>query len=212
LVRQVDRQRVWNARGVAVALALGLLTGACKGDETTETTSAPESTTAPTTAAVTTTTAPASVTSAPVVPNMKPDEIAVRNVLDFFAHESTIAYETSDPNRPALLALVTGDFKQHLSANLTTFRANGELAQRPGGGVSPHQTRSVQWSREDTATALECWIDDMIVYRQGEEPGRADPARVSYKTTVIREADQQWRISLQEEQSKADTAGSCQGF
>jgi hypothetical protein len=197
--------------GLVIAVA-GLTAASCSGGE-----NGGSTTVAPTTEVVTTTAAPtttkaSTVTTAPVYPNMKPEEVAVRNVLDDFAYESTAAYESPDPNRASLLALITGQFKARMVANLTKYQADGELSRRLQGGVSPHETRTVEWPNPNTAVANECWIDDMAVYKQGEQPGAVEGARIAYRTTVIREADQQWRISSQEERNNADSAAFCRGF
>jgi hypothetical protein len=215
LVRQVDRHKT-NASGrlIPLFLAAGLLGASCSGGTGgSETTTSPAPTTAAPTTAGPTTTAASSVTTAPVLPNMKPDEIAIRNLLDVFAYESTAAYESPDPGRSTLLAIMTGEFKAHTIQRLSQLQGEGVYFRRDGGGVSPHITLSVEFQGAATATAFECWVDDLVPYSKTDANApKPEIVRISYKTTVVREADAQWRITSQEEQTKSTTAASCRDF
>src|SRR5690606_4482519 len=148
-----------------------------------------------------------SVTTAPVVPTMKPDEIAVRNVLDQFLHESTEAYANPDPNRASLLSLLASPYKEHIMRVMTDFAHEQSYFKRNDGGVPPHRVNSVRFDGLDAAIAFECLVDDRFTYKVGStEPVDTNVSRLAFKASVIRDTDGRWRINGKERQTLDETA------
>jgi hypothetical protein len=191
----------------------GLTAASCSGGENGgATTTVPTAEMATTTAAPTTTKA-STVTTAPVGPNMNPDEIAVRNLVDMFEAEVTADYEAPDPSRPSLLALLGSPFKERLVEVITDFRNQGSFFKRTGGGLPPHRVNNVQFTSADQAVAFECLKDDRLTYKQGvEQPVDAAISNLAFKIYVERGVDGQWRITSMEKQTPSVTAGNCRGL
>jgi hypothetical protein len=195
---------------VAVA---GLTAASCSGGE-----NAGSTTVAPTTEVVTTTAAPtttkaSTVTTAPVLPNMKPDEIAVRNLLDIFQAETTEVYADPDPTRASLLAILASPYKEHLVGVITDYRNEGSYFKRASEGVPPHRVNSVNFSSPDSAVAIECLNDDRFTYKRGvEQPVDTSISRLAFRTSINRDADGQWRISDKLGLTPEETAARCAGL
>jgi hypothetical protein len=201
-----------RARTLATA-ALLLAATACNGSGETSTTTTAAVPGTTTTAVTTTTSGVTSAITAPVGPNMKPDEVAVRNLLDVFAYEYAMALEASDPDRTTLLTTMASPYKEFIVDGLARDRAEGTYLRRPQGGVPPHRTNEVIFSDGTNAKAFECMVDDRFAYKRGvDQPTDTEVVRRSFQTSVVRSADGQWRITNKESQTNDTTVGRCRGL
>jgi hypothetical protein len=210
----VRTQRWGGSRTVALIAVVGaaLVGGACSGDPnaTPSTETATTAVPAAEPPAPTTTTAGSTVTTRPLRPDMSADEIAVRNVVDVFAVESTRAYEDPDPDHPGVNAVTTGDFKTVMRDGLAKYRAKGAYFRRDGGGVNPHRTEDVTFENPSMASVVECHIDDRLEYKKGD-PNVVNPQVESmhFQTKVYKEQDGQWRLGYRTLQGKVPGKNEC---
>jgi hypothetical protein len=133
----------------------------------------------------------------------------VRNVLDTYHAEWTAAKNPLDPDRPALLDTVTGQFKVNVRRTLAEDRAEGVYAQRADGSTILHRTDEVRFETINMAIAVECVIDDLVTYDRSNAPIDTRVVTSFKNTTLVREEDGAWRISERETQAGG---GSCPGL
>jgi hypothetical protein len=194
-------------------IALALTATACNGGADPPATTTSATTGAPTTTTTTTATAANSVVTAPVVPGMKPDEIAVRNLIDEFQAEYAAALEIPDPARVGLLELTVSPYSEYLTSTLSKLRDEGKFVRRTAGGPAPHRTNDVTFSEPERAEAFECLVDDYLVYQRGnQQPIDSTTTPRSYRVSLTRGADAKWRVSGKEAQDADTTAGRCRGL
>jgi hypothetical protein len=141
-----------RALQIAALVGVGLVAGACGGDD-----GADES--ADTTAA-TTTTAPTTTLDE----ETQKEEAATAALLDYYDAYQEATAEPVDPQHAELQALVTGEHKLVVTRNLQERRAKGEAVRLPANRQNSHDIRSAELQPDGTVEIVDCQVDDSIVY------------------------------------------------
>ena len=198
------------AAGLTASMAAGCSSGEGEASgTTTAVASTPVATEAPTTTgAPTTTAAVAPVTTAPKA-GMTADEIAVRNVLDQYYAEVALGSNPPDPDRASLVNLLSGPFRGSVQELLRGARAKDQRAERRGGGPIRHRTESLDMRDINTAFAVECVIDDMVLYDSAGAVVDDEVTSYFTNTTVTRSSDGQWHV---DQSQKQPGGGTCVGL
>ena len=210
---RVPGRRAPRHRCVLAVAALGatFALGAGCGRDTTTSATPPAPTVAPATTATpsttTTTTAPPA-TTAPAA--AKDDEAQVRDVIDTYWKEWTLALREADAGRPTLVAILDGDAKERVVAQLQKNQALNEIALRSDELPTPHRTLTVTISG-DSATVRECVVDDAVLLERttGQTLNTAVDSFVLEKK--LNRQSSGWKISESSQLNKVEGGELCAG-
>jgi hypothetical protein len=175
-----------RALQIAALVGVGLVAGACGGDD-----GADES--ADTTAA-TTTTAPTTTLDE----ETQKEEAAKAAYLAYWATYDQATADPVDPELPAMQRLITADHQRVVTRNLQDRQARGEAVRHPAASQATHEIRSAELQPDGSVMITECEVDDAVVYVVATGAVVNDEVVTKLATAVMVEVDGSWRIAHSE--------------